>query len=399
MWLWGQPVFDTILMGGYLVLMTLMWGGLVLGVPRWGRHHRLNQPTGPLPADGPLVSICVPARDEAENIAACVAAARAQRWLRTEVVVVDDRSSDGTGEMARQAADGDPRIAVLEGTDPPQGWSGKAWACARAAAEASGDILLFVDADVVLHEDAVTATVAAMDARALDLFSAFGTWQLESAWEHIAIPPVGWLIRGSLDLDAINAPGNEAAFANGQLIAVRREAYEQSEGHAAVRNTILDDVALATTIQRRGFRIGLVDAPWLFRVRLYRSLGEVVSGYAKNLFEGMGRRLSTGLGAVFFIFVGTLLPYLALAGGITARLGLGWSVPGAGWLGWFAALCGLQVVFRYRVDVRDGRSPAWCWSHAVGNVVLVAILLRSVVGLEATWKGRSFVDGRPAPNP
>jgi len=310
--------------------------------------------------------------------------------------VIDDRSTDDTAAVAIEAADGDPRVRVVSGTEPPQDWSGKAWACTRAAGEATGDILLFVDADVRLDEAAVQAVVAAMDARALDLFSAFGTWRLESTWENVAIPPVGWLIRGSIDLDAVNAPGKEAAFANGQLIAVRRAAYQQIDGHGAVRGTILDDVALAVAIQRQGNRIGLVDAPWLFEVRLYRSLREVVAGYSKNMFEGMDRRLSTGLGAIFFIFVGALFPYVCVVGGVVARLGLGWSVPGWGWVAWFGAICGMQVFFRYRLDLRDGRAPRWCWTHAIGNLVLVWILVRSIMGLETEWKGRKFLDGRPS---
>jgi len=395
MWLWGQPVFDSILMGGYLALMTLMWGGLVLGVPRWGRSHRLGRPTGAAPDRGIRVTICIPARNEADNIASCISAARAQTWPNLEIVVVDDRSTDDTGAVARAAADTDPRVCVVAGTEPPEGWSGKAWACTRAAGEGSGELLVFVDADVTLHPDAIRATIAAMDARALDLFSAFGTWRLESFWEQVAIPPVGWLIRGSIDLDAVNAPGKEAAFANGQFIAVRREAYTKIDGHGAVRGTILDDVALATAIQRRGCRIGLVDAPWLFEVRLYRSLGAVVEGYAKNLYEGMDRRLSTGVGAIFFILVGTLFPYVGVAAGVGARLGLQWQVPGWGWVLWFVGICALQVVFRYRVDRRDGRDPRFCWTHAIGNLVLVWILMRSIAGLETQWKGRRFIDGRP----
>lgn len=394
MWLWGQPVFDSILMGGYLGLMTLMWLGLWVGVPKWGRDHRLQQPQGSPPADGPRVTVCIPARDEAENIAACVAAVRACRWPDLEVVVVDDRSSDGTGELARAAADGDARVHVVEGTEPPAGWSGKAWACARAAGEATGDVLVFVDADVEVHPDAIWGAWEAMEARALDLFSAFGTWRLETFWERVAIPPMGWLIRGSVDLDAVNAPGRAEAFANGQFIAVRRDAYDDLGGHDAVKTTILDDVALSTAIQRRGRRIGLVDAPWLFRVRLYRSLSEVMSGYSKNVYEGMDRRLSTGVGAILFILVGTLFPYLAVAAGLAARLVLGWGVPAWGWVAWFVGICGLQLAFRWRLDRRDGRDPRHFWTHPLGNIVLIVILARSILGVESEWKGRRFVDGR-----
>jgi len=135
-------------------------------------------------------------------------------------------------------------------------------------------------------------------------------------------------------------------------------------------------------------------APWLFRVRLYRSLGEIVDGYTKNLYEGMGRRPLLGFGAVLFIFVGTLFPHLALFGALGARLGLGWGVPAWPWVAWLFAITLLQLAFRWRLDRRDGRSGHEAWMHPIANLVLVWILLRSVFGMEALWKGRRYVDGR-----
>ena len=131
--IWGQPVLSLLLAGGYLGLLSLMWLGLVLGVPRWGRDWALRLPEAPPPPTGPALSICVPARDEALNIGACVRAALDSRWPDFEVVGVDYRSSDGTGAAALAAAANDPRLRVIEGTEPPPGWAGKAWACARAA--------------------------------------------------------------------------------------------------------------------------------------------------------------------------------------------------------------------------------------------------------------------------
>lgn len=392
--LWGDPVLSDILAGGYLLLLTLMWVGLLVGVPRWGRDWPLEVPADPPPPDAPTVSICVPARNEALNIGACVAAALASDWPDLEVVVVDDRSTDGTGEAARAAADGDPRLRIVAGTEPPAGWAGKAWACARAAGEARAAHLLFLDADVRIHPDGVRALMADVARTDVQLLSAFGTWTLEGFWERVVIPTVGWFIRGAVDLDRINDPGQPEAFANGQLILVQRAAYDRAGGHGAIKDQILDDVRLAERFKRRGEAIGLRVAPWLFSVRLYRSLGEIYAGYSKNLYEGMGRRPGVGLGAVLFILVGTLLPYLAVVAALVARGLLGWAVPAWGWVAWMAALCVVQIAFRWRIERRDGRSGAIAWAHPLANIVLIAILLRSVFGVRATWKGRTFVDGR-----
>ncbi len=391
--LWGQPVLSVVFAGGYLALMTVLWLGLVVGVNRWGRGFGLVRPQV-LPTEGRRVSICVPARDEAHNIEACVRAALATRWPDLEVIVVDDRSTDGTGALARQAGAKDPRLHVVDGTERPEGWAGKVWACSRAAGEATGDLLLFVDADVQLDPDAVAALVAEATAENLSLLSVFGTWKLDGFWERTVVPAVGWLIRGAVDLHHVNAPERPEAFANGQLILVERRDYESLDGHGAVRDQILDDVRLAEAFKRRGHRVGMRVAPWLFTVRPYRSLAEIYGGYAKNLYEGMGRKPLLGFGAVLFLFVGTLVPVVGLVVGLWARLAWGWAVPGGGWLVWLAGVCALQVVFRFRLERRDGRSGAMAWTHPVANAVLIAILLGSVLGVRVRWKGRSFVDGR-----
>ena len=392
--LWGEPFFSDLLAGGYLALLTLMWLGLVVGAGRYGLRWRIGRPGGPPPSGGPRVSVCIPARNEALNIGACVDAALALRWPNLEVIVVDDRSEDGTGEVARSRGAGDPRLRVIDGSEPPAGWAGKAWACARAAGEASGGWLLFLDADVRVDPDALHGLMGVAQKDELRLLSVFGTWELVSFWERALIPTVGWLIRGAVDLERVNDPTRVEAFANGQLILTEREAYDFVGGHAVIRDRILDDVSLAEAFKRRSMRIGLRPAAWMFRVRLYRSLAEIVAGYGKNLYEGMGRRPAIGLGAVLFIFVGTLLPFLVLIGGLLGRGGLGWGVPGWGWMAWVAGVCFLQLLFRFRIEQTDGRTGAIAWAHPVSNLLLVAIILRSMFGVRASWKGRRFVDGR-----
>ena len=338
--------------------------------------------------------MCIPARDEIVNIRPCIEAVLESRWPDLEVIVVDDRSRDGTADAARMLAKDDDRVRVIDGTEPPSGWAGKPWACARAAGESTGDLLCFVDADVRLAPDAIVALADEMVRRGAGLISGYGSWTLVSFWERVVVPAVGWLIRGAVDLNAANDPGRPEAFANGQVIMVQRGAYEAMEGHSVVRDQVLEDVRLAEQFKRRGHTCAMTVAPWAFQVRLYHSLGEIFRGYSKNLYEGMGRSPITGLGAVLFIFVGALLPFAALGFGLVARLVWNWAIPGNFWLAWCAAVCALQLVFRWRLERRDGRSGAIAWAHPLANLVLVAILLRSIFSMEVRWKGRGYVDGR-----
>ena len=398
--MWGEAQLSVYLLGGYLGLLTALWGGLVHGVAGWGRRWQLSRP----PLDGDvrgsdlMVSICIPARNESHNIGDCVRAALAVDWPHMEIVVVDDRSTDGTAAAAEAAAQGDERVHIVAGTEPPSGGAGKPWAVARAAGEARGQVLAFVDADVRLAPESLRALVPTMIERDARLISAYGTWTLVSFWERALIPTIGWLIRGAIDLDAVNDPGNPAAFANGQLILVERQTYDGFDGHAVVKDQILEDVRLAEQFKRRGHGAAMVVAPWAFSVRLYENFGQILNGYTKNLYEGMGRRPSLALGAVLFIVVGALLPWLMVAVGVFARLVWGWAIPGPTWLVWAGLVCSLQVVFRYRLELRDGRSGAICWVHPLSNLVLVWLLLRSMFGVEAEWKGRKFMDGRAAPS-
>lgn len=390
---WEDPALSPVLAGGYLGLLVVMWALLVVGVPLYGARWRLSKPDKPVPETGPWLSICIPARNEAHNIHAAVEAALKVQWPNLEVIVVDDRSDDGTGDVARQAGNGDSRLRVIEGVEPPNGWAGKPWACSRAAGEARGAYLLFLDADVCIHPLAAQAMIDAMNSRKLAMLSAFGRWRLVSFWERAVVPCVGWLIRGTVNLDQVNDPGRPEAFANGQAILFARNAYDQIGGHESVRNQILEDVRIAEATKKQGVAIGMYMAPWLFDVRLYRSLTEIMQGYSKNLYEGMGRRPMLGFGAILFIWVGTIVPFVALLIGIYGRLS-GWLIPGNMWLLSLAVVCGLQLVFRWRIERFDGRSGGIAWAHPLANLVLIAILLRSILVVQSSWKGRTFVDGR-----
>ena len=358
---------------GWLFGSAVVWILLHVGFAGWGRGHRLERGG---PGTG-TVRVCVPARDEALNIGVCVGAVLTDPRV-TELVVLDDGSTDGTARAAISAAAGDSRFVVRAAGERPAGWLGKPWACASAADGATTDWLLFIDADVALAPGAVGAAVARAERDAVDLVSLFATWELVTFWERLCIPAFGWLIRSVVDLGAVNSGAR--AFANGQFLLVRRSAYDRLGGHGIVKHEILDDVRFAERARERGLAGRLWWAPWAFRVRLYRGLGEIVAGYRKNLHEGLGRRKLATIGAALSVFVTTALPVVGLVGFLATG-----DLARAAWAAMIVFLC---VTLRMRLELRDGRSPAIAVLHPVAGAVIALVLVLSIA--PGTWKGREL---------
>lgn len=368
------------MIGAWLGWCTLVWLWIHAAFARWGRGQRLE----PGARTDASVRVCVPARDEALNIGTCVRALTDDPSF-TEIVVLDDGSSDGTAALAIAAADGDPRFTTRSADSRPEGWAGKPWACAEAARDATSDWLLFVDADVRVATGAIAAAIARAHAENADLVSLFGTWELVSFAERLVIPAMGWLIRSANDLPALNADGGRP-FANGQFILVRRSAYDRLGGHGAVRAEVLDDVRLAERARDAGLRIRLWWAPWAFRVRLYRSIADIVAGYRKNLYEGLGRRAWLGWLGAIAVFATTAAPALGLVAFIAAG-DLFHAV-------WAAAIVVAEIALRARIEVRDGRAPWIAVFHPIAGALLAAIFLVSTVSPRVSWKGRAFQSGQ-----
>ncbi len=390
---WGDPEFSELLLGGYLTMLTLLWGGLAAGAGRWATRFAMPEATSPSPL--PSLSVLIPARNEAQNIGACIEAVLASDHPDLEVIVIDDGSTDGTASIALAAAAGDGRLRVVSGRPLPEGWAGKPWACHQAAAMARGEHLLFIDADVQIHASAARRASAVLLAEKLDLLSAFGSWLLGSFWERSAIPVIGWFIRGATDIAAVNQAGRPEAFANGQFILVRATAYREVGGHEAVRSEVLEDVRFARVMKQRAHRLGLYFAPDLYRVRLYRNIREILDGYGKNLYEGMGRKPQVALIALLFLFITVGAPWLALGVALLhppmVLTAMGAPAP---WLAWLSLTCLLPMVLRFRLERIEGRSGALSWTQLLGNGVLALVLLRALTTVRTTWKGREFHDGK-----
>lgn len=330
------------------------------------------------------VSILLPARNEAERITPTLRSLLAQEGLPDmEILVLDDGSSDGTADVVRQVVGSDPRVKVIDGPDdlPPTGWLGKSWACHRLAQEATGDVLVFVDADVQLSARAVASTIGHMREGGLDLLSPYPRQIAISAAERVTQPLVVWSWVTALPIritERSHYPSMAAAV--GQFLVVDARAYRISGGHAAIAGLILEDVGVLRAFKRAGFRGAPADGSAVASCRMYSSWPEIYDGYTKSVWSAV-QPTPVAYGLVSVMTLAYVAPPLfALFG------------PGRAARAWGIAGYASGVAGRYVVARRTGErvwpdillQPA---SVATFAGLILASLRRHRAGT-ITWRGR-----------
>jgi len=233
------------------------------------------------------ISAIVPARDEEEVIAACIASLAAQPEI-AEIIAVNDQSSDRTLGILRELAAEIPRLRVVDAPPPAPGWVGKNHAVSLGATQARREWLLFTDADAVLLEGAAGKALDLAREHDAALVSFSPEQTLKNWYEKALVPFVYLRLAQKFPFDEVNNPASPSAAANGQFLMVRRDAYIQAGTHAAVRGEVLEDVALARRVKQAGFRLWFAYGAGLVRVRMYRSFSAMWEGWKKNLFVLMG---------------------------------------------------------------------------------------------------------------
>jgi len=325
------------------------------------------------------VAVLLPLRDEAHRVRPCLESLLAQRGVPDlSVVVLDDGSTDGTAAVVREVA-GD-RVTLVTGAPLPPGWLGKPYACRQLAgyAPASARVLVFVDADVVLHPDAVAATVGLLRAGRYTLLSAYPRLPAGTAAERLVQPLLAWSWLTFLPLRLMERSSRPSlAAAGGQFLAVDRAGYERAGGHAAVRDKVLEDVELARAVTRSGGRIALATGHRLATCRMYRSWPALRDGYGKSLWAAFGS--PAGSAAVLLALAGTyLLPLAAVVRN-----------PPAAVLAYLLGVAGRVVTGR--------ATGARVWPDALAHPASVALfgylVLRSHLAHRRgrlVWKGREL---------
>ncbi|WP_159840386.1 glycosyltransferase [Nocardia sp. CY41] len=336
------------------------------------------------------VTVCVPARNEADRLPDLIADLRAQVGVpRLAVRILDDASTDGTGAAAGAAIDDDPRFTVLRTeSDPVPGWTGKAAACVRLAEEVSTPVLIFLDADVRLAPQALAAAVGALRAGRAALVSPWPMQVAASVAEAVVQPLLCWSWASTLPVAVADRSLRPAtAVACGQFLVFDNAAYRAVGGHTAVAGSVTEDLDIARTLRRAGHSTALAAAGGLARTRMYRGAAEMDAGYTRWLWSAYDGTIAGGAAVGLLAALAYWVPPVAaVAGrGRVRRIGL---------LGWLAAVAGRLLARSTETGGPVSRADvAAAVAHPVSVAAYLLLWARSHRARRrgtARWKGRSL---------
>ncbi|RAJ56123.1 hopene-associated glycosyltransferase HpnB [Streptomyces sp. Amel2xB2] len=363
------------------------WVCLLLGQARFWRTDIRLPPSG-APDEWPAVAVVVPARDEADVLPLSLPGLLAQRYPgRAEVFLVDDGSTDGTGELARRIASRRPPhglpLTVTSPGEPEAGWTGKLWALrhgmALARERTGAAYLLLTDADIAHAPDSLRDLVGAASGARLDLLSQMARLRADSAWERLIVPAFVYFFAQLYPFGRVNRPRSRTAAAAGGCVLLRSEAAERAGIPESIRGAVIDDVTLARAVKRAGGgRIWLGLADGVESVRPYDRLPQLWRMVARSAYAQLGNSPLVLLGTV----AGLTLVYLVPP--VTALAGS--PVGAAAWA---------VMALTYVPMLRYYRQPPW---HAPALPVTAALYLLMTLdsavrhhrGRGAAWKGRTY---------
>lgn len=318
------------------------------------------------------ISILIPMRNEERNVSEVIAAVTTQEQIsNNEIIVLDDNSTDSTKELLARYTN----IRVLDGAELPQGWLGKNYACHQLVAHSSGELLVFLDADVRIAPQAIAAAIVSMESWGWDFISPYPRQDATTFVERLIQPLLQWSWLSSVPLRfAENTQFTSMVIANGQFFIVRKDAYLSSGGHKEIRSEVLDDLELARLLVKNGFKGGVANGSSIAQCRMYNSASELADGYTKSLWRAFGGVAGTIVVALYLTLTGIAPLVLALSGFPIA------------WLGYF-----LIVGSRLIAGVKVKSTLSSALLHPLSIVVLLLLTIRSWIFKSRgtlTWRGR-----------
>ena len=350
--------------------------------------------------DPPLISIIVPARNEAPHIATCVRSLLAQDYPNVEIIVVDDGSTDETGTLVGELAKGNSKLTMIRGVPLPEGWMGKAHACYQGYARAKGTWLLFTDADTEHASFLLSGVMAVVSQRGASVATVIGQQRHPTFAVYLVNLAVFTYIYLVVDFKKMMDPRSPQSLVNGQYLLFSREAYETIGTHAAVRSFSSTDVSLGYLAKLQGWVPLFLNGETALYTTMYRTLREAFRGWTRSVVNGSWTALGPVLGSLALLI-------------LTASLWLFWVDP---WWRWVTSLAegagtewlisSLQILAGFAILRLQRRT--WIQAskdtllmplgHLLFSLIVVAGLIKGWCYGGTVWKGRVVRTGQRLPS-
>ena len=322
------------------------------------------------------VAVLLPVRNEAANIVELVQSLKAQTGIsELKFYFLDDNSEDETLEILKSEVAGDKRFSISRGQQLPEDWLGKPWALEQLRNQAKADYIVNIDADVRLEPGAICATINLLNDKELDFVSPYPKQIAKSFGERMVQPLLQWSWLSTVPLRVAEKSGRPTlAVANGQFFAVREGALSAVSGYSVSKSAVLDDLELARTLLRSGFKGCVAEGSHIATCHMYISWAEVKAGYGKSLWAAFGSKFGSAI-AIAFLFLTGILPLIGVIAGFTA--------------GFYAFE--FVIVSRIIAARVSGGRFIDAFLHPISALILIYLIIYSWSARgKVQWKGRTL---------
>jgi glycosyltransferase involved in cell wall biosynthesis len=365
-------------------------------------HLLKNPPEKPL-KNPPLVSIVIPSRNEERKIGKCIQTLKSQTYPKLEIIIVDD-STDNTVEVIKNISGNDKRFKIIKQEKLLEGWIGKPFAVQQGSKTATGEWLLFIDADTFYDPVLIERAVEYVIQNKLDMLSLAPRHICKSFWENVIQPiPLGAL-PAAAPLAKVNDPKSKVALAGGPFIIIKHSVFDKMGGYETIKGCIADDVELAKLVKSSGFRLGLVNAQSMMSLRMYEKFSEIWEGWSKNSFPGFVQKrgikskflqIMILIVLLFTMFDLLVFPLLAMVISLLITLVVPSVLPQYfllfAFLTWIVSIF---AVFYVQRCFQIGSARYAPLTLFLGGIIIMGIFVNSAFktmsGKGVTWKGRTY---------
>lgn len=376
------------------------WLLALIGLVWLRRHLHLNRADGdPVLSSAdegrgsgswPRLSVLVAAKDEEGNIEHCLKGLLAQNYPNFEVIVVNDRSTDGTSAIIDRIAATDARVKAVHVRELAAGWGGKNHAMHLGVQNATGEYLCFTDADCRYHSPQLLgAAVRYAQAERLDFFSVLPQLEARTFWERVIQPAAGAIMVFWFPPEKVNDPKSPRAYANGAFMLMTRAAYGRLGGHEQFRTALNEDMHFARQAKRIGLRFCVLRGAGMYTVRMYVGLRQIWNGWSRIFYGCFGTWPRLIVSAIF-LSIFSVLPWVSLIGSpLLGEVGAGIAIAAG-----FAILAQQSVLRRfYPLCAMPAK---WALSYPLGAAFCLGMIcnaMRRLTGVRTHWRGTSYSGG------